>query len=316
MRIDTCYFLCNREVLGGLDLKGQKRYSLQRLNNINGWMFILFPTILIVLFSFYPMIQSLYLSTQTGVGVVYEYNGLGNYKRLFADPMFIDAIKNTLIYLVVQVPVMLFLGLALASMLNIPTLKYRGFFRTAIFLPCVTSLVAYSVLFKSLFSLDGIINKVLMNISIISEPIPWLLDPFWAKVVIILAITWRWTGYNMMFYLAAMQNIDASVYEAAEIDGATKIQQFRLITIPLLKPIILFTTILSTNGTLQLFDEVVNITAGGPGNATVTISQYIYNLSFAYTPNFGYAATVSYAIVFMVALLAFIQFKVVGDQDE
>lgn len=297
-------------------MEGQKSYSLKRLNNINGWMFIAIPTILILLFSFYPMLQSLYLSTQTGVGVVYEYNGLGNYKRLFSDPMFIDAIKNTLIYLVVQVPVMLFLGLVLASMLNIPTLKYRGFFRTAIFLPCVTSLVAYSVLFKSLFSLDGIINKVLINIHIISEPIPWLLDPFWAKVVIILAITWRWTGYNMMFYLAAMQNIDNSVYEAAEIDGATKIQQFRLITIPLLKPIILFTTILSTNGTLQLFDEVVNITAGGPGNATVTISQYIYNLSFAYTPNFGYAATVSYAIVFMVAVLAFIQFKVAGDQDE
>lgn len=297
-------------------MKGQKSYSLQRLNNINGWMFITIPAILILLFSFYPMVQSLYLSTQTGVGIVYEYNGLGNYKRLFSDPMFIDAIKNTLIYLVVQVPVMLFLGLALASMLNIPTIKYRGFFRTAIFLPCVTSLVAYSVLFKSLFSLDGIINKILISISIISEPIPWLLNPFWAKVVIILAITWRWTGYNMMFYLAAMQNIDTSVYEAAEIDGATKIQQFRLITIPLLKPIILFTTILSTNGTLQLFDEVVNITGGGPGNATVTISQYIYNLSFAYTPNFGYAATVSYAIVFMVAVLAFIQFKVAGDDNE
>ena len=262
------------------------------------------------------MIQSLYLSTQKGVGIVYEFNGLGNYKRLFSDPMFLDAIKNTLIYLVVQVPVMLFLGLVLASMLNIPSLKYRDFFRTAIFLPCVTSLVAYSVLFKSLFSLDGIINKALMSISIISQPIPWLLDPFWSKVVIILAITWRWTGYNMMFYLAAMQNIDTSIYEAAEIDGASKIAQFTKITVPLLKPIILFTTILSTNGTLQLFDEVVNITGGGPGNATVTISQYIYNLSFAYTPNFGYAATVSYAIVFMVAVLAFIQFKVAGDDNE
>ena len=262
------------------------------------------------------MVQSLYLSTQKGVGVVYEFNGLGNYKRLFSDPMFKDAIKNTLIYLIVQVPVMLFLGLILASMLNIPSLKHRGFFRTAIFLPCVTSLVAYSVLFKSLFSLDGLINKFLMSISLINQPIPWLMDPFWAKIVIIIAITWRWTGYNMMFYLAAMQNIDSCVYEAAEIDGASKITQFTKITVPLLKPIILFTTILSTNGTLQLFDEVVNITGGGPGNSTITISQYIYNLSFVYTPNFGYAATVSYAIVFMVAVLAFIQFKVVGDNDE
>ncbi len=297
-------------------MKEKKKYSLQKSYNINGWIFILVPTILIILFSFYPMIQSLYLSTQKGIGIVYEFNGLGNYKRLFSDPMFRDAIKNTLIYLLVQVPMMLFLGLVLANMLNLPELKFRGFFRTAIFLPCVTSLVAYSVLFKSLFSLDGIINKFLMSVSMISQPIPWLLDPFWAKVVIILAITWRWTGYNMMFYLAAMQNIDRSVYEAAEIDGASKIKQFTLITVPLLKPIILFTTILSTNGTLQLFDEVVNITGGGPGNATMTISQYIYNLSFAYTPNFGYAATVSYAIVFMVAVLAFIQFKVAGDSNE
>lgn len=262
------------------------------------------------------MIQSLYLSTQSGIGIVYQFNGLGNYKRLFQDPIFIDAIKNTLLYLIVQVPIMLSLGLVLASMLNIPSLKYSGFFRTAIFLPCVTSLVAYSVLFKSLFALDGVINKFLMSIAVIREPIAWLLDPFWAKVVIIIAITWRWTGYNMMFYLAAMQNIDPNVYEAAEIDGASKIAQFTKITVPLLKPIILFTTILSTNGTLQLFDEVMNITAGGPGNSTVTISQYIYNLSFAYTPNFGYAATVSYAIVFMVAVLAFMQFKVAGDQNE
>ena len=122
--------------------------------------------------------------------------------------------------------------------------------------------------------------------------------------------------YNMIFYLASMQNIDSSVYEAAEIDGASKFQQFTKITIPLLKPIILLTTIMSTNGTLQLFDEAMNITNGGPGNSTMTISQYIYNLSFVYTPNFGYAATVSYAIVFMVAILAIIQFKLACGKNE
>ena len=155
-----------------------------------------------------------------------------------------------------------------------------------------------------------------MFINVIDAPIAWLLDPFWAKVVIIIAITWRWTGYNMMFYLAAMQNIDSSIYEAARVDGATGFKQLFKITIPMLKPIILFTAITSTNGTLQLFDEAMNITAGGPGNATMTISQYIYNLSFVYTPNFGYAATVSYAIVFMVAVLAIIQSKVAGDKNE
>ena len=143
---------------------------------------------------------------------------------------------------------------------------------------------------------------------IIAAPIPWLTDPFWAKVLIILAITWRWTGYNMIFYLAALQNIDRSIYEAARIDGDHAWGRFFYITIPMLKPVILFTTVISTIGTLQLFDEVINITEGGPSDATLTLSLYIYNLTFKFMPSFGYSATVSYVIVVLVALLAFLQF--------
>ena len=291
-------------------------YKKKKKININTWKFILLPTLLIVLFSFYPMIKALILSFQSGKGLSTQFNGINNYIRLFSDPVFKQSVFNTLTYLVIQVPVMLILGLIIASLLNNKYIKFKGFFRTAIFLPCITSLVAYSVLFKSLFSVDGVVNKFLMFINVIDQPIAWLLDPFWARIVIIIAITWRWTGYNMMFYLAAMQNIDTSIYEAAKVDGATGIKQFFKITVPMLKPIILFTAITSTNGTLQLFDEAMNITAGGPGNATMTISQYIYNLSFVYTPNFGYAATVSYAIVFMVAILAIIQSKVAGEKNE
>ena len=119
----------------------------------------------------------------------------------------------------------------------------------------------------------------------------------------------------MIFYLSALQNIDRSIYEAAQIDGASSFQQFFKITIPLLKPIILFTSIISTIGTLQLFDEVMNITSGGPGNATLSISQYIYNLSFEYTPDFGYAATVSYVIVIFIIILSIFQFRVAGDKE-
>ncbi|MEY8741236.1 carbohydrate ABC transporter permease, partial [Bacillales bacterium AN1005] len=208
------------------------------------------------------------------------------------------------------------LALFISVLLNDKTLKFKGVFRTAIFLPCVTSLVAYSVIFKYLFGLDGIINLFLLKVSIISEPIQWLTDPFWAKIAIITAITWRWTGYNMIFYLSALQNVDQSIYEAAKMDGASSIQTFFKITIPMLKPIILFTSITSTIGTLQLFDEVMNITQGGPGNATMSISQYIYNLSFKYTPDFGYAATVSYAIVIMIVIFSIIQFKVAGDKND
>lgn len=297
-------------------MRNNKRWSIKKTESISGWGFVVIAVLIIGIFTFIPMIQAFFLSLQTGKGVVVQFNGLNNYKRLFKDPIFIQSLKNTFIYLIIQVPIMIILALFISTMLNEKTIKFRGLFRTAIFLPCVTSLVAYSVLFKSMFSLDGIMNNFLMSLSIIDQPIPWLLDPFWAKVTIIIAITWRWTGYNMIFYLAGLQNIDPCIYEAASLDGATGFTKFFKITAPMLKPIILMTTIMSTTGTLQLFDEVVNITSGGPANATMTISQYIYNLSFKFTPNFGYAATVSYAIVIIVAFLSFIQFKVAGDKND
>ncbi len=296
--------------------KSNSGRKIRLKNNIIGWSFVIIAAVMIFLFYFYPMIQALILSFQTGVGANLTFTGIDNYTRLFKDPTFLTTVKNTVIYLIIQVPVMILLALFLSVLLNNKTLKFKGFFRTAIFLPCVTSLVAYSVIFKYLFGQDGIINMMLMKIALISEPIQWLTDPFWAKIAIIVAITWRWTGYNMIFYLSALQNVDESIYEAARIDGASPVQQFFKITIPMLKPIILFTSITSTIGTLQLFDEVMNITKGGPGNATMTISQYIYNLSFKYTPDFGYAATVSYAIVIMIVIFSIIQFKAAGDNNE
>lgn len=282
--------------------------------DMTGWLFILVAVLMIFIFYFYPMIQALFLSFQTGTGARMSFNGIDNYKRLFTDTVFITAVKNTFIYLIIQVPLMILLSLFISVLLNDRNLKFKGFFRTAIFLPCITSLVAYSVVFKYLFSNNGLVNSFLMNVHLVSEPIQWLTDPFWAKVTIILAITWRWTGYNMIFYLSGLQNIDPSIYEAAKIDGASATRQFFNITVPLLKPIILFTSITSTIGTLQLFDEVMNITKGGPANATLSISQYIYNLSFKYSSDFGYAATVSYSIVIMIVILSFIQFKVAGDK--
>ncbi|RJX75281.1 sugar ABC transporter permease [Vibrio sinensis] len=288
--------------------------KVRRLYDINGWAFVAVAVSLIAIMTVYPILKSLWLSFHSGRGVVMEFVGLGNIVRLFYDPVFKKALFNTLGFLVIQVPIMILLSLAISSCLNSPKLKYKQLFRLAIFLPCVTSLVAYSILFKSMFELDGVINSFLLLINIIDKPIPWLADPFWAKVTIIIAITWRWTGYNMIFYLSAMQNIDKSIYEAARIDGVSPIKQFFFITVPLLKPVILFTTVTSTIGTLQLFDEVMNITNGGPANSTLTLSLYIYNLSFKFMPNFGYAATVSYVIVVFAAVLALFQFKIARDK--
>jgi lactose/L-arabinose transport system permease protein len=166
-----------------------------------------------------------------------------------------------------------------------------------------------------------LVNKFLLNIKLISTPIPWLVDPFWAKITVMIAMTWRWTGYNMIFYLSGLQNIPDELYEAAKIDGANAYQQFARITVPLLKPIILFTAITSTIGTLQLFDEPTNFASGGvtaatigPGNSLLTIAVYIYNLCFKYMPNFGYAATIAYVIVIIVAILSFVQFKLAGER--
>ncbi|ABR33412.1 carbohydrate ABC transporter permease [Clostridium beijerinckii] len=284
--------------------------------NFWGWIYVALGTFLIGLFVFLPMIQSLIMSLQSGKGNNLKFSGFSNYVRMFSDATLIKAVGNTFIFLIVQVPIMIILALIISSVLNDKKLKFSGFFRTAIFLPCVASLVGYSVIIKSIFASDGLVNKLLINIHLISVPIEWITDPFWAKILIIIAITWRWTGYNMIFYLSGLQNIDHSIYEAAEIDGASPFKKFISITVPLLKPIILFTTITSTIGTLQLFDEPMNITKGGPANATTTISKYIYDLCFTYTPDFGYATAVAYLVVIIVVVLAIIQFKIGGDKND
>ena len=290
---------------------------LDRREQLTGWAFIAPALILLGLFMIYPIIWSLWMSFQVGKGMNLSFGGLANIERLTKDPVFLRALGNTFTFFIIQVPIMIVLALLFAVALNDSTLRFRGLFRTAIFLPCVTSLIAYSTIFKSMFATDGIINQGLMALHIIGSPIAWFSDPFWAKVVIILAITWRWTGYNMIFYLAALQNIDKSIYEAAKIDGVPAWARFFYITIPMLKPVILFTTIISTIGTIQLFDEVYNLTEGrgGPANATITLSLYIYNLTFRFMPSFGYAATISYVIVIMVALLSFLQFYAARDRS-
>ena len=283
---------------------------------LTGWLFSSPALILLSLFLLYPIASSLWMSLHVGKGMNLTFGGFANIYRLTQDSVFLHALSNTLIFLVVQVPLMITLALLLAVTLNDSKLWGRSFFRTAIFLPSVTSLVAYSVLFKSMFSADGVINGFLQMLHIISSPIPWLADPFWAKIVIILAITWRWTGYNMIFFLASLQNIDPSIYEAARIDGIPAWARFMKITLPALKPVILFTTVTSTIGTLQLFDEVNNIpTLGGPADSTLTLSLYIYYLSFRFMPSFGYAATVSYVIVFFVVIISFLQFFIAREKN-
>ena len=291
----------------------KKSLTVNQKNNLTGWSFLMPATLLICAMNFYPMIEAFFMSFQSGIGNKQTWSGLSNYKRLLEDKVFQTALINNFVYLIIQVPIMLILALILASFLNKKDLKFKGLFRTAIFLPCCTSLVSYAIIFKSLFAYDGYINTILLQFGLIESRVNWLGQTNTAKVIIIIALIWRWTGYNMVFYLAGLQNIDESLYEAAKIDGAGPINAFFKITVPMLKPTILLTAIMSTNGTLQLFDESVNLTNGGPANSTLTMSHYIYKVSFEYSSQFGYAAAISYVIFILVAILAFVQMKV-GDK--
>ncbi len=292
-----------------------KPLTLHKKQSLAGWTFLTPATILIFTMSFIPMVRALILSLQKGIGANMEYTGFSNYGRLLQDTVFMQSLGNTFLYLIIQVPIMLILALILATLLNDRRLKCKGLFRTAIFLPCATSLVSYALIFRSLFSFDGFITSSLVNLGIVEQGFNFLGTPGPARFVIILALVWRWTGYNMVFYLSAMQNIDYSIYEAARIDGSSGWNTFWKITVPQLRPTILLTAIMSTNGTLQLFDESFNLTQGGPANATITMSHYLYNTSFKYVPNFGYAAAMSYVILILVAVLAFIQMRV-GDRRD
>nr|WP_309098789.1 sugar ABC transporter permease [Fredinandcohnia onubensis] len=270
--------------------------------------------LLIIVFTIYPVISSFLLSFQEVRGVEKTFVGLSNYSRLFQDPIFYKSLLNTFQILIVQVPLMLFLALIIAVGLHSSMVKFKSLFRIAFFMPAITALVAASIVFMILLDEQfGLVNYLLSLAGI--EPIAWLTSPFWAKVSVILVMTWRWTGYNMVIFLAGLQNIPDSLYEAASIDGASKFKQFFMITIPQLKPVFVFTVVMSTIGTLQLFDEPFILTEGGPNSATMTITLYLYEVGFKYF-EFGYASSIAYVLVLIIAVISWIQMKLVGDTDE
>ena len=294
----------------GMSITGKQRAA--------GWIYLAPATILIFIMSFWPIIQAVITSFKTGSSANMQWANpfAYNYTRMFQDAVFKRSIGNTFLYLIIEVPIMLVLAILLAQLLNNKHLKFKGLFRTCVFLPCATSLVSYALIFKSLFATQGLINTILVKLGILESNFNFLGTGWSAKIIIIVALIWRWTGYNMVFFLAGLQNIEYSVYEAAKIDGASGWRTFWSITVPLLKPTIVMTTIMSINGTLQLFDESVNLTKGGPANATITMSHYIYNGSFGEgVANFGYASAMSVIVFIMVAVLAFINLKV-GDKRD
>ncbi|MFE7074713.1 carbohydrate ABC transporter permease [Streptomyces sp. NPDC057620] len=269
------------------------------------FVFLLPVIVLFVGFKVYPVFYALALSFTQNVGGVTEFVGGANYGRLLDDPLFWTALRNTVEILVIQVPLMLGLAIVLAVALNSKLLKWRSFFRVAYFVPIVMGLVAYGILFSALLNYqNGFINYLLTSVGL--PRIPWLTDPFWAKASIIMAMTWHYTGQNAVMYLAQLQSIPGELYEAAQMDGANRRRQFWHITLPGLRPALLLTVVLSTIGTLQLFDEPYVLTGGGPDNATLTIGMYLYNSAFK-NFDFGYASAIGYVLAFIVTAVSVIQ---------
>lgn len=291
-----------------------RKLSNSKKYGITGWLFLLPAAILICFMSFRPIFQAFIISLKSGIGNNMEFAGEYNYLRMLQDKTLHTAIMNTLVYML-QVPIMLGLALWLATLLNEKGLRFKGLFRILLFVPCATASVSYSLVFRIMFAADGMINTFLVKSGILQTGYNFFGHPWSARMIILLALIWRWTGYNMVFLLAALQNIDEGIYESAILDGASRLQIFTKITIPLIKPTLILLMIMTVNGSIQLYDESVNLTGGGPANTTLSISHYIYNLSFQYTPNFGYSTAISFVIFVVVAILSLIQMKV-GDKRD
>ncbi len=279
-------------------------------NRLVPYTFLLPYLIIFLLFWAWPILYSFYLSFLDTRGFPWALEPGVNWGRILSDPFFRQAFRNTVVLLAVQVPVMLLLATGLAVGLNSPLLKFRGFYRFAFFAPVVVGSVAYSAVFRLLFNTqNGAVNAALGGLGL--PRIDWLNSPVPAFILIVLTVTWRWTGYNAIIILAGLQNIPLELYEAAKIDGANPWQQFWGITLPLLRPILLFALVLSVIGTLQLFTEPFLITGGGPGNATLTLGVYLYQQGFR-SFNFGYASSIGYAIALLAVMFSALQLRLFG----
>ena len=292
------------------------RPGYRRYFDVNGWLFVGPAVALIGVFMAYPIAKSLWLSFHSGQGAVMKFAGLGNIDRLLNDPIFFTALTNTFIFLFVQVPIMIVLALIMASCLNMPNLKFRGFLRTAVFLPCVTSLVAYSVLFKSMFSYDGLINSILLKLGIVAEPVRWLSNVWTARGLVGLMNFLMWFGNTTIILMAAIMGVDPGLYEAAQLDGASSTTMFWRITIPLIRPLLVYTLITSLIGGLQMFDvpQVLTNGKGDPNGSTNTIIMYLNQ--HLYSKNYGTAGAISVLMFLLCAVLCVIIYFTLTQEDD
>ncbi|MGQ9600514.1 MAG: carbohydrate ABC transporter permease [Anaerolineae bacterium] len=275
-------------------------------------LFMLPGMLLFATFTIYPLIKGFQMSLyQWSImpGRPSQFLGLANYTRAFEDPIFWIALRNTVLYTVVTVPGQMVPAMLVALLLN-NIKRGRVFFRTIYYLPVITSWVIVSLLFKYLFqSPAGLVNHLLTNVlHLIAEPIPWLRNPATAQVPIMSLGSWKGIGWSMVIFLAALQSIPGEFYEAAAIDGAGRWQRFRHITLPLMRPTLVFVLVMLVIGGFNVFISVYLITAGGPMKQTEVLQTYMYHQAFDFL-DFGYGAALSYMLAALILVLSFIQIR-------
>lgn len=279
---------------------------------IAAWIMLAPALILLGIFVFWPIVDVIGLSFTTGSftreGV--QWNGVRNYLRLLIDPDFWTVMGNTAYFTVATVIPSLVLPLALAVLLN-QSIALRGLLRTAYFIPSITSLVAVGLGFRWLFQPNGPVNGWIASFGI--EPIPWLSSPIWAMPVLILLSTWKQIGFNLVVFLAGLQTIPISRYEAAELDGANRWQKFWHITLPGLRPTLVFATVTTAIFTLRSFEQIYVVTGGGPLNSTNILVYYIYQQAFSLF-DFGYASAAATVLLAIALVLVYVQLRVWGEE--
>lgn len=280
---------------------------------LSGWAFLAPALLLIAVFFFLPVIAALLLSfTDFDIYALGDLNrlrfvGLDNYRQLLQSPLFWTALGNTAYFVIVGGPLSVTVSLGAALLVNSHLNRYPGLFRTALFLPVVTTLVAVAVVWRYLYHPRyGLLNYGLSWLGV--EPIDWLGDPQWAMPALILMAVWKNFGFNMIVFIAGLQTIPTTLYEAARIDGAGAWRQFRHITLPLLGPTFLFVALMTLIGYFQVFAEPYVMTQGGPANSTLSVVLLMYEEGFRWW-NMGYASAAAFVLFALILAATALQLK-------
>jgi ABC-type sugar transport system permease subunit len=283
------------------------------LKNKTGYWFVLPYAIFFATFIAYPLIFSfVLLFHRWNIVTPMEWIGLKNFQRLLQDPLFFKAIRNTLLFLLIHIPLQIVVALGFAVLLS-SRLKFRGFFRAVYFMPVVVSGVVVTILWQQLYAYDaGLLNRMLTMLGI--EKIPWLISPNVAMPSVALMATWKNVGIYIVLFLVGLQNIPHELYESASLDGATSTRQFFRITLPMLNPTIVVVVVLSTIGGFSLFIEPYVLTGGGPMESTLSAVLYIYNQAFNFG-HMGYAATLGFVFALIILAVVLLQRKVIETES-